>query len=131
MAYRKDWGNSPNIGPQGFARTMKTLGRVVNVAAADYTAMPNTIGAFTLPPGFVVTSIICVSSAMAAIAFTVGDATVDNRYIATGVTGATNVTLNTPGLLFKNATETEVLIKVTAGSVAGTIGLWITGFIDN
>jgi len=128
MAYRKDWGQ-PQVGGQGFARTMKTIGRVANVLAADYTA--GVIGAFTLPPGFTVTSIICVSSAMAAIAFTVGDAALANRYIATGLTGATNVTLNGPGFLFKNTAETEVLITLSAGSVAGTIGLYITGFIDN
>jgi hypothetical protein len=131
MAYRKDWGNTPNIGPQGFARTMKTLGRVVTVNAADYTGMPNTIGAFTLPPGFTVTSIIAISSAMAAINFSVGDSGAASRYLTTGVTGATNITLATAGLLYKNTAETEVLITVTAGSVAGTIGLYITGFIDN
>jgi len=129
MAYRKDWGNSPQIGPQGFARTMKTIGRVVTVATTDYTT--GVIGAFTLPAGFTVVSIICVSTAMAAIAFKVGDSVDVDRYIVTGLTGATNTTLDAAGYLYKNTAETEVLVTLSAGSVAGTITIYITGFIDN
>jgi hypothetical protein len=38
------------------------------------------------------------------------------------------------GLLFKNLIETEILITIAAaatGATAGTIGLYLTGFIDN
>ena len=56
MVYRKDWAQS-QTGGQGFARTMKTLGRRVNVSATD-DVTGNTVGAFTVPPGFVVTGIL-------------------------------------------------------------------------
>lgn len=134
MATRRDWGQ-PQVGGQGFARTVKTIGRRVIINAADDVAA-GVVGAFTLPPGFVATAILCISSAFAAgLTFTVGDAAVANRFLTTGVPGATNVTLNPAGgLLYKTPAETEVLITVgapAAGNVPGTIDLYITGFIDN
>ena len=49
------------------------------------------------------------------------------------MTGATNVIAECAGgLLFKNVTETEVLIAITAGGVApAPSSLYLTGFIDN
>ena len=133
MAYRKDWGQ-PQVGGQGFARTMKTIGRRVNVGTTDDVA-GNVLGAFTIPAGFVVTGILAVSSAFAAgLAFTVGDANSANRYLTTGVGAATNTTLAAAGLLFKAPAETEVQVAIgtaAAGNVAGTIDLYLTGFIDN
>ena len=133
MAYRKDWGQ-PQVGGQGFARTVKTIGRRVNIGAAD-DVTGNVVGAFTLPPGFTATGIIAISSAFAAgLAFTVGDAGSANRYLTTGVAGATNVTLAAAGLLFKNTVENEVLVTIgtqAAGNVVGTIDLYLIGFIDN
>jgi hypothetical protein len=111
---------------------VKTIGRTVNVSVADGTTPPNTVGAFTVPAGFVVTGVIAVSSVMASLVFTVGDAGSGNRYITAGGSGATNTTLAATGLLFKNVTETEILITVTTGSAApGTVQLFLTGFIDN
>ena len=133
MAYRKDWAQ-PQTGGQGYARTMKTIGRRVNVNTVDDTT-GNTVGAFTVQPGFVVTGVLVVSSAFAAgLAFTVGDAGSANRYITTGVVSATNTTLAAAGLLFKNLTETEILITIgtqAAGNVVGTLDTYLTGFIDN
>jgi hypothetical protein len=133
MVYRKDWSQS-QVGGQGFARTVKTLGRRINVSATD-DVTGNTVGAFTLPPGFTVTSILCISSAFAAgLAFTVGDAGSANRYLTTGVVSATNTTLATTGLLYKAPAETEVIVTIgtqATGNATGTIDLYLTGFIDN
>jgi hypothetical protein len=133
MVYRKDW-SQPQVGGQGFARTMKTIGRRVNVSATD-DVTGNTVGAFTIPAGFVVTSILCVSSAFAAgLAFTVGDINSANRYLTTGVAAATNTTLAAAGLLFKAPAETEVLVTIgtqAAGNVVGTLDTYLTGYIDN
>jgi hypothetical protein len=133
MAYRKDWTQS-QIGGAGFARTSKTLGRRVNVSTTDDVS-GNTVGAFTVPPGFTVTGVTVVSSAFAAgLAFTVGDAGSANRYITAGAAAATNTTLATTGLLYKNLTETEIIITIgtqAAGNVAGTLDTYLTGFIDN
>src|SRR5262245_9166474 len=133
MAYRKDWAQ-PNVGGQGFARTVKTLGRRVNISAQD-DVTGNVVGAFTLPPNFVATRILAISSAFAAgLAFTVGDAGSANRFLTTGVAAATNTTLAAAGLLYKSAVENEILLTIgtqAAGNVAGTVDLYITGFIDN
>lgn len=133
MVYRKDWSQS-QVGGQGFARTVKTLGRRVVVGTVD-DVTGNTVGAFTIPPGFTVTGILCVSSAFAAgLAFTVGDAGSANRYLTTGVAAATNITLAAAGLLYKAPAETEVIVTIgtqAAGNVAGTLDVYLTGFIDN
>lgn len=136
MVYRKDW-SQPQTGAQGFARTVKTIGRRVTLSAGatgdDVTG--NVLGAFTLPPGFVVTGVLCVSSAFAAgLVFTVGDPGSANRYITAGAPGATNTTLAATGLLYKTFSETEVQITIgtqAAGNVAGTIDLYLIGFIDS
>jgi hypothetical protein len=133
MAYRKDW-NQPQIGGQGFARTVKTIGRRVTIGTAD-DVTGNTVGAFTIPVGFTVTGVLCVSSAFAAgLAFTVGTLANANIFVTTGVAAATNVTLAAAGLLFKPTVETEVIVTIgtqAAGNVAGTLDVYLIGFIDN
>jgi len=139
MAYRKDWGNSPQIGPQGFARTMKTIGRVVTIGTSD-NVTANTVGAFTVPAGFTVTSIYVVTTDLdsgAAMLVTIGDSASAARYLASSNVGQSttaSTTLAAAGLLYKNTAETEVLITIAtqAGTaVAGTMTIYLTGFIDN
>jgi hypothetical protein len=139
MANRKDWGQ-PQTGGQGFARTMKTVGRRVTISVAD-NVTGNTIGAFTVPPGFTVTGIIAVATDIdtgtAAVTLSVGDASSGNRYLSAstiGQAGTSTQTLATTGLLFKNLVDTEILITVTlqsAAAAAGTVDLYLQGFIDN
>lgn len=137
MAYRKDW-SQPQIGPHGFARTMKTIGRVVTLAAADLVTA-NTVGAFVVPAGFTVTGIIAVPTDMdsgAALLLSVGDAASGVRYLSSstmGQAGTTTTTLAATGLLFKNSVDTEILITCTlqgSSSVAGTLALYLVGFMD-
>jgi hypothetical protein len=135
MTYRKDWGQ-PQVGPEGFANTMKTFGRVVTVTAADNTT-GNTIGAFKVPAGFTVTGIIAVPTDMDSstnMLISVGDAASGVRYLSSSTMGqgATTVTtLVAAGLLFLNAVDTEILVTVTAqGTGAGTIALYLQGFIS-
>jgi hypothetical protein len=135
MTYRKDW-TQPQAGGQGFARTVKTLGRRVAISATDNVS-GNAIGAFTVPAGFVVTGILVVATALGTGAvINVGDSTI-NRYLAASTiaaAGGTVTALAATGLLFKNTTETEVQIGIgTGGSAApaGTIDLYLIGFIDN
>lgn len=134
MAYRKDTAQ-PQHGGSGFARTAKAFGRTVTITAVDNTTA-NTVGAFTVPAGFVVTGIIAVGSNMGAgQTISVGDATLANRYLsAATITSATVTALLATGLLYKNTAETEILITVVAQGAAqpaGTIQLYLTGFIDN
>lgn len=137
MAYRKDWGQ-PQVGGQGFARTNKTIGRTVAISTAD-NVTGNTIGAFMVPAGFVVTGIIAVATDMdsgAAMLVNVGDAGSGARYLSGLNTQAavTSTTLASTGLLYKNTVDTEVLVTIgtQAGTaVAGTIDLRLIGYMDN
>jgi hypothetical protein len=137
MAYRKDWGQ-PQVGPQGFSRNMKTIGRVVALAAADLVT-GNTVGAFVAPAGFTVTGIIAVPTDMdsgAALTLSVGDAASGTRYLNASTMGqaaTTTTTLASTGLLFKNTVDTEILVTCTlqgSASVAGTLALYLQGFMD-
>lgn len=136
MTYRKDWGQ-PQGGPEGFANTMKTFGRVVTLAAADLVT-GNTVGAFKVPAGFTVTGIVAVPTDMdsgAALTLSVGDAASGTRYLNASTMGqaATTVTtLAATGLLFLNTVDTEILVTCTlqgSSSVAGTLALYLQGFM--
>jgi hypothetical protein len=138
MTYRKDWGQ-PQVGGQGFARTRKSIGRLITLAAADLVT-GNTVGAFMVPAGFVVTGIIAVPTDMdsgAALTLSVGDAASGTRYLNASTMGqaATTVaTLAATGLLFKNTVDTEILVTCTlqgSSSVAGTLDLRLEGYMDN
>jgi hypothetical protein len=135
MAYRKDWGQPQ--GGEGFARTMKTFGRTVAISTAD-NVTGNTIGAFLVPAGFVVTGIIAVGTDMdsgAAMLLNIGDAASGARYLSGLNTQAavTSTTLASTGLLFKNTVDTEILITIgtqAATPVAGTVDLRLSGYMD-
>lgn len=134
MTYRKDWGQ-PEVGQMGFVGTMKCLGRVVTILAADNTTA-NTIGAFKVPAGFLVTGIIAVPTDMDSstnMLISVGDAASGVRYLSSSTMGqaATTVTtLAAAGLLFLNTVDTEILVTITAqGTAAGTIALYLLGVI--
>jgi len=131
MTYRKDWGQ-PQIGPEGFVGTAKTIGRVVSLSTADLVT-GNTVGAFKVPAGFTVTGIIAsatdMDSGSAALTLSVGDAASGTRYLSAstiGQAGTSTQTMASTGLLFLNVTDTEILITVTlqpATAVAGTVAL--------
>lgn len=139
MTYRKDWGQ-PQVGGNGFSRTRKSLGRLVALAVADLVT-GNTVGAFMVPAGFVVTGIIAVATDMdsgtPALTLSVGDSGSGTRYLSAstiGQAGTTTTTLASTGLLYKNTVDTEVLVTVTlqpATAVAGTVDLRLEGYMDN
>jgi hypothetical protein len=132
---RKDW-TQPQAGGQGFARTNKTFGRVVTVTAADNTTNV-VLGAFTVPAGFVVMSVLAVSTVLgASMTYNVGDAASGARILSAAAGSAvTPVTaLVSTTLLYKYTAETEIQITINlqgTGQPAGTIALYLTGFIDN
>lgn len=136
MAYRKDWGQ-PQIGAQGDARMVKTIGRTVAISVAD-NVTGNTVGAFMIPAGFVVTGLIAVGTDMdsgTAMLLNIGDAGNASRYFSGLNTQAavTTQTIAAAGLLFKNAVDTECLITIgtQAGTpVAGTVDLRLVGYLD-
>lgn len=140
MAYRKDW-TQPQAGSQGFARTRKTYGRRVALSATDLVT-GNTVGAFMVPAGFVVTGIVAVASDMdsgTALTLSVGDAASGTRFLnasTVGQAGGIVTAFTTPAggtnLLFAYSVDTEILVTCTlqgASSVAGTLDLYLEGFI--
>lgn len=127
----------PQGGLQGFARNMKCFGGRVALSTTDLTT-GNIVEAFIVPAGFTVLGIIAVASDMdsgTALTLSVGDAASGTRFLSAstiGQTGATTQTLAATGLLFAYTADTKILVTTTlqgASSVAGTLDLYLTGFI--
>lgn len=137
MADRKAYGQ-PQQGAEGFARTMKCFGQDVALATTDL-ALNATVALFTVPAGFVVTSISAtvpdLDTGTPALTFDIGDAGVADRLIAaatTGQAGGTTTTLASTGLLYQYLAETEIVWKTHAAAAtaaAGTVKVRIFGYI--
>ncbi len=133
--------SQPQVGNQGFARTMKVLG--TNGAQALLTtdlALNRTVGLFMVPKGFVLMSVIAVvtdidTNGSPAVVFAIGDAVDDDRFITgatTGQAGGTNTTLAATGLYYEFPADTEIAWKTTtaaATAAAGTVNVFFTGFM--
>lgn len=130
----------PQVGPQGFGRTMKCLGADVALVTGDL-ALNKTVALFVVPKGFVLTSLSVVvpdmdSNGTPTLTFAIGDASDDDRFIATGATtgqaGGTNTTLASTGLNYEFTADTEIVWKTSAAAataVAGTIQPRFFGYI--
>lgn len=138
MADRNDY-RQPQTGAQGFAGTMKTIGRVVSLATTDL-ALNKTVAAFVVPKGFVVTGIIAVATDMdtngtPTLTLSVGDAASGTRYLSAsniGQAGTSTTTLAATGLLYENTADTEIVITASAAAAtaaAGTLSLYLVGFV--
>jgi len=121
----------PQVGGQGFARTMKCIGSDVPLVTGDL-AVNKTVGLFVVPKGFVLTSLSVVvpdldTGGSAAIVFAIGDAGDDDRFISgatTGQAGGTNTTLAATGLNYEFTEDTLIVWKTStaaATAAAGTI----------
>lgn len=129
MADRKAY-SQPQVGGQGFARTMKCIGDDVALVAGDL-ALNKTVGLFTVPKGFVLTSLSVVVPDMdtgtPALVFAIGDKGLADRFISgatTAQTGGTNTTLAATGLNYEFTEDTEIVWKTTtaaATAAAGTV----------
>jgi hypothetical protein len=95
------------------------------------------LGAFTVPAGFVVLSVLAVSTVLgASMTYNVGDSALGARILSAAAGSAvTPVTaIVSTSLLYKYPAETEIQITINlqgTGQPAGTIALYLTGFIDN
>lgn len=141
MTTRTDFGQ-PQVGLQGDARTNKTFGRRVTLAATDLVT-GNIVEAFVVPAGFTVTEILAVASDMdsgAALTLSVGDAASGTRFLnasTVGQAGGIVTAFTTPAggtnVLFTYNTDTKILVTCTlqgAASVAGTLDLYLKGFVS-
>jgi len=128
MADRSAW-TQPQVGKQGFARTMKCFGSDVALVAADL-ALNATVGLFKVPAGFVLTSLSVVvpdmdTNGAPALVFAIGDAGVADRFITgatTGQAGGTNTTLAATGLNYEFTDDTEIVWKSTTASATAAAG---------
>jgi hypothetical protein len=129
----------PQVGNQGFSRTMKCLGGRISLLTTDLD-VGSTTAAFVVPKGFVVTGIIAVASDMdtngaPTLTLSVGDAASGTRYLSAstiGQGGTSTQTLASTGLLFENTVDTEIVITATAGAAtaaAGTLDIYLIGFM--
>lgn len=121
--------SQPQVGNQGFARTMKCLGSDTALVTGDL-ALNKTVGLFVVPKGFVLTSLSVVvpdldSGGAAALVFAIGDAVDDDRFITgatTGQAGGTNTTLAATGLNYEFTADTEIVWKTTTASATAAAG---------
>jgi len=137
MPYRRDW-IQPQVGPMGFASTMKTIGRVSTITVAD-NVTANTVGLFRLPAGFTITALLGSATDMdtggPAMLITIGDSGSANRYVASVSAGAAiaSWTLAATGLFYTTPADTEVVVTIAtqaATPAAGTITLYFVGFMS-
>lgn len=131
----------PQVGSQGFSRTVKILGGPIAITAAD-----NVTGGFValmrVPLGFVLTGVYLAltdidTNGSPAVLVTLGDAGDDDRIVASsniGQAGGSTTTLASTGLYYKYTADTDILLKIatqSATAAAGTVTCYLTGFIGN
>lgn len=129
----------PQVGPQGFSRTVKTLGGATALVTTDLAAA-RTTGLFVVPKGFVATGVYLAltdvdTNGVPTITVTLGDESDDDRYVTSstiGQAGGSTTTLASTGLYYEFTADTEVFLKVgtaAATAAAGTATAYLTGFI--
>lgn len=129
----------PQVGSQGFARTVKVLGGAVATRTTD-AVTGRTLGLFKVPRGFVCTAIYLAltdvdTNGSPTASVTVGDSGDDDRFVAAsniGQAGGSTTTLASTGLYYEFTAETEVFLKFATGSAtaaAGTATCYMTGFV--
>jgi hypothetical protein len=129
----------PQVGPQGFARTVKTLGGAFAIATTDL-ALNRTTALFVAPKGFVVTGVYLAltdvdTNGSPTVAVKLGDAGDDDRYVAAstiGQAGGSTTTLASTGLYYECTADTEIVLTAStaaATAAAGTATAYLTGFI--
>jgi len=105
----------PQVGNQGFARTMKTLGGALALLATDPVAA-NTVQVFVAPKGFVVTAVYLAltdidTGGSPTVTATLGDFADDDRFVAAsniGQAGGSTTTLAATGLYYEFTADTPV-----------------------
>lgn len=129
----------PQVGNQGFSRTMKTLGGAIALLAAD-AATANTVQLFVVPKGFVATGVYLAmtridTNGTPTVLVTLGDAALANRLVASsniGQAGGSTITLAPTGLYYEYTVDTPIVLAFGTGSataVAGTVTAYLTGFM--
>jgi hypothetical protein len=129
----------PQVGNQGFARTMKTLGGPLAVLAAD-AATGNTVQVMKVPKGFVATGVYLAltdidTNGTPTVSVTLGDSADDDRFVTAstiGQAGGSTTTLAATGLYYEFTADTDIALKFGTGSAtaaAGTVTTYLTGFM--
>lgn len=131
----------PQVGGQGFRRTMKCFGvTAVAILAADV-AVGKTTALFRVPAGFTALGIYAAASDMdtngsPTLALSLGDSGSGVRLLSSstiGQAGTTTSTLASTGAGYKFTVDTEIVMTATTGAAtaaAGTLTALLWGFMD-
>jgi len=119
MAYRKDWAAAPQVAADGYVGAVKMPGRRVHLTVSDIGTAGNTIGAFTVPAGFVVTGCIVVYSAMDEGAFVQASAmtVAEDASIATVIAGVSVVGGSAGPYTFTETADPDNKFTVTGSNL--------------
>jgi hypothetical protein len=132
----------PQVGPNGFSRTMKTLGDSGIAITAAENVTGNTVALMKVPAGFTVTGVYLKvtdidTGGSPAVSLTLGDSGDDDRLVAAstiGQAGGSTTTLASTGLYYQFSADTDILLKFgtqSATAAAGTVDCYLTGFMRN
>jgi hypothetical protein len=141
MANRIGYSQTAPVSGHGWYRDEKCLGGSVAIVTADL-ATGNTVALVRVPKGFTITGLRADLPAMDSngtptLALTIGDAGTAARLVASSTTGRAGgqITGLVAGAMgFRYTADTDILMTFATGSataVAGTIVIYLFGFIDN
>jgi hypothetical protein len=131
----------PQVGAQGFARTVKVLGDAIAITTA-MNVTGNSVALFRAPRGFVVTGIYLAltdidTGGSPTVLVTLGDSGSTNRFVTSsniGQAGGSTTTLASTGLYYEFTDDTDVLLTFATQSAtpaAGTATCYMTGFVNS
>ncbi len=133
--------SQPQAGGQGFARTKKVLGGLVNLLATDVALAAQT-SIMKVPAGFTATNLYASATDMdtngsPTLALSIGDSGSLVRLLSSstiGQAGTSTSTIATTGLYYTFPVDTDIILSATTGSataVAGTLTCYLEGFMAN
>jgi hypothetical protein len=139
MAPRQGY-SQPQAGSQGFARTKKVFGNIVTLTAADVTLNAQ-CAIMRVPKGFNLqawSGTVGDLDTGATLSIAIGDAALNNRFLATNTVGQAGgalpaLALTGANLPYEFTDDTDILMTATVASVAlgptPTIYILMEGFI--
>lgn len=131
----------PQAGPEGFYRTAKVYGQAAMAIVAADLVTANTVQLFTVPKGFTVMSLYAIASDMDSngsptVTISLGDSGSAARLLSAstiGQAGTATSTLVAATIGYKFTADTQIMATFATGAataVAGTLTVYLTGFMD-
>lgn len=131
----------PQVGSQGFKRTMKAFGGTFAISAVDVTTINNTIQLFDIPDGFVPLGLSAIATDMdtgsPALTLSLGYTGSTAAFLSASTIGQAGTTTQTlvaaaSGVKLSGVTRVQLLVAAAAATpAAGTLIVWLWGAMDN